>query len=279
MNSYSILNLFPITDKVTLFIFYILCRVLGLFLVSPFLSNKSITATARFYLSLFIALILGVVLYPDYLGSHPKYVFHHLPNERGHAFFVLGIEIIKELSIGYLLGFMFNIVFEAMLLAGEMIDSMIGLATAQFFDPFSNTFQSMLGILLLMFGALFMLIIDFHHVFIRLLAQSFSIVPLGDFHLREGLENTITFGTSLLFIYVVKIGAIPIVILACGLVGIAFTVRVLPEMNLLLTGLPMRVLIGLYVMMLALAYIPPVFNQALMEFAALANQILENLGP
>lgn len=261
-----------------LYIFYILCRVSGIFIISPLLSNVALTGTVRFYLSFFVALLIGITLHKDYFGPHPKYILSAVPHS-DYAFIIsLTIEGIKETIVGYVIGFLFNVIFEAMLLAGNMIDTMIGLATAQFIDPISNSYQSMLGTFILLFGFLFMLSIDFHYVFIKVIAQSFSVIPLGDFILNPQVISNISYGTSLIFSYAIKIGAVPFVILACGLIGPAITVRVVPEMNLLLIGFPMRVLIALYMLMIAISHIPPVFLSIFSQITGIVENTLLYMG-
>jgi flagellar biosynthetic protein FliR len=259
-----------------LFSFYILMRVLGLLIVSPLLSNRAINPAIRLFLAIFITLLLTMVLYPDYKGAHSRYRYAELQHFTFHSLPEVILISIKELGIGYIIGFCFNVVFEAMVLAGELIDSMIGFSTAQFLDPFSNSVHSLLGHLLVLFGALMMLIVDLHHIFIRVVAESFNLVPIGNFELTRPLFDDITLGTSWIFVYGLKFGSIPILILACGLVGIAFTVRVVPEMNLLLTGLPMRVLLGFFTMILATGRIMPIFKESFTAVTRLAEQILHH---
>lgn len=248
-------------------VFYLICRVSGLFLVSPLLSHKAISGSIRFGFSLFFAFFFAMALFPQ-MQSEPA----HFP-----PLLEIALKALLEISIGYLIGFTFNIVLEALVLAGETIDNMIGFSAAQFFDPFSNTFHSMLGQLFVLMGAALLLASDLHHLFIRALAESFRIVPIGHFHSSEGLVDTLIGGTSLIFTYAIKFAAIPMIVLACGLVGVAFTVRVIPDMNVLLTGLPMRILIALYMVVFALEHIQPVIFEAFYQAAALTGAILESL--
>lgn len=217
-------------------------------------------------MSIFFALFFGMVFYPHYMGM----------TEAIYAPSLLEISTVAllEVFVGYMIGFTFNIVLEALILAGETLDNMIGFSAAQFFDPFSNTFQSMLGQLFVLMGATLLLATDLHHLFIRALSDSFQMIPIGGFHLNEGLVQTMVQGTSLIFTYAIKVAAIPMVVLACGLVGVAFTVRVIPDMNVLLTGLPMRVLIAIYMVMFALEHIQPVIQQAFLHAAALSEQAI-----
>lgn len=260
------------------FVAFILLRVSGLFIISPLLSNRLLNTNIRIFLAVGTTIVLAIVLYPEYVGSSPKYIL--FSPHYGYTFDILFILLmgIKELAIGYIIGFCFNIIFESMLLAGELIDSMIGFSAAQFLDPFSNTFQSMLGQLFVLTGGMIMIVLDLHHIFIRMIADSFEIIPLGDFYMNNFLVQDVTQGMAQLFIYAVKIGTIPIVILACGLVGIAFTIRVVPEMNILLTGLPMRVLIGFYTIMLAMNLMIPSFVDGFLKITELVHSIVINLG-
>jgi flagellar biosynthetic protein FliR len=252
--------------------------VSGIFLTSPLLSNKAVTASVRLYLSFFIGMILALTLYPDYLGEHSRYSLLDVPSDAKSFYLLAALEGIKELMIGYLLGFMFNLIFEGLMWAGELIDTMIGFSAGQFFDPLSNTFQTLSGRLLMLFGTLLMLAFDFHHVIIKLLAQSFAIVPLGSFHINPYLLTNINAGTSLLFVYAVLFGAIPLVVLICALVGMGFIVRAIPEMNLLVVGAPLRILIGLYILMIAIAYLPPLFSQSFTQISTLTHYAMEAMG-
>lgn len=251
------------------FAFFVFMRVSGMLFISPLLSNKAISGAVRFYLAIFLAAVISTGLWPVYSNLHISLA--------AGGILPLVLLSLKELLVGYILGFCFNVVFEAMLLAGEMIDSMIGFSAAQFIDPISNTFHTMLGQLLVFLGALYMLIMDFHHVFIRMIADSFLAIPIGQYHMGQGLLDKIILVTSWMFTFAIKYGAIPIVILSINLVGIACTVRVVPEMNLLLTGLPLRVMFGVWSLMIAISWIVPLFKETFMQVALLVEQIMLDL--
>lgn len=263
---------FPQAEHLLGWAFYILMRVMGVLVISPLLSNKAITGTVRFYLGLFTTLVLMIGLYPTYepqdLVSNGLDIFH------SPHYLAVFITSIKELIIGYIIGFCFNVIFESMLMAGELIDSMIGFSVAQFVDPFSNTFHSLLGQLMVYIGALFMLLLDYHHVFIRIVADSFTLIPIGHYYMPEDILYKLILDTSWIYSYAIKYGAIPIVILAINLVGIACTVRVVPEMNLLLTGLPLRIMFGIWSIMIAISRIIPIFKEMFSEITTLVEQII-----
>jgi flagellar biosynthetic protein FliR len=265
------------TAEQFIFGFYIFMRMTGLVLVAPLFSSRIINPSIRVYIAVFLTLILAMTLYPNYFGPASRYHLDSLDGLNQRDAFGIVWNGMIELGIGYLIGFCFNVVFESMILAGELIDSMIGFSAAQFIDPFAFGFQSLLGQLLVIAGVIFMLITDFHHVFIKLIANSLLMVPLGNYVFNPSYTQDVVTGTSWIFIFAVKFCAIPLIVLSCMLVGIAFTVRVLPEMNLLLTGLPMRILMGLFTVALTVGRLPPLFEESFNAVTRLAETIIYHL--
>lgn len=191
---------------------------------------------------------MAIVLYPQSLTDKPHLL---APSESSFnedpAFFLLfAFSVAQELFIGYLIGFVASFIFEAISLAGELIDTMVGFSAAQFFDPFSLSFHTLTNRLLLLCGALIMMVLDFHLLFIHLLADTFSLIPLGSFLIPTQFLENLTAASGQIFSGALRIALIPLAIITAGLVGIALSVRVIPEMNLLLIGLPLRVIIGLF---------------------------------
>lgn len=243
-----------------------ICRTLGFFLLSPLFSAMYITHTVRFFLACFTGLLIALVLYPHFMQEAL------ILGSQGIQLQVVWL-CATELFLGYIIGFIFSLVFDSMKLAGELIDTLTGMSAGQIFDPISNTFQTLTGQLLLLFGILIMLSIDFHHVIIRIVAESFQLVPLGHFQLHGVVFSEIVDAGASLFQYALKIAVIPLVLITICLAGIALTIRVIPEMNLLFIGVPMRFLIGLLTLILATGHMPPVFKQAFWYYAKLVVRL------
>lgn len=269
------LVLFKSPEDILLF-YYIFARVTGLFVISPLLSQGVVGAYIRVFLSVFISILLMMTSYQDYQGPESRYLLGISHQQFGWLIIVLNS--LKELAIGYLLGFCFTLIFEATLLAGEVIDTMTGFSTASSFDPISATAQALLGPLLMMTTAMIILSLDLHHEFIRVATDSFNVIPLGNYSFPPVMVDDLILGTGLLFVYALKVASIPFVILACGTIGIGFVIRTVPEYNPLLTGLPLRVLIAYYSVMLSLRHLPPVIYQAFVEFDLLARMFMVHIG-
>ncbi len=218
-----------------------------------------------------------MTLYPQYHGPDAQYSLAVAGLSKNSDFFEIVLICAKEIAVGYIIGFCFNVVFEAMMMTGELVDNMIGFSTAHFLDPFSFEFHSLFGYLFIIAGSVLMLVVDFHHTFIRLVAESFWLIPIGEFRLSPEVIYDLANGTSWIFIYAVKFGAIAIIILSTQIIGIAFTVRVVPEMNLLLTGLPMRILFAFLVMLLSMGRVQPIYKESFQAVSNLAESIVEHM--
>lgn len=260
-------------EDVVLF-YYVLARVTGIFVISPLLSQQGAGGSyVRIFLSIFIAVLLTMTLYPEYRDHPSEYIFAGLSHQK-FGWMILSLNLVKELAIGYILGFFFTLIFEAVVLAGELIDAMTGFATAASINPMSGTSSNLLGPLLTISAILIALAMDMHHQFIRIVVESFTVIPLGDYYFPPEIIDSVIAATGLFFSYALKFAAVPFVILACATIGIGFTVRAVPEYNPLLTGLPMRVLVAYFTLMLSISFVPSIMLHAFHEFEVLSGMIM-----
>ena len=262
-----------------IFFFYVLARVAGLFLVAPLLSNQMMIRSTRIGLMIFTAAILAMTLYPDYRSTTPKYLLPELAPGAVTSMTVLAITVIKELAIGYILGFAFTIIYEGLMLAGQQVGVMIGLSVAEILDPISNTSQSLIAQLFTLTASLIIVTLDLHHVFIRIVANSFDVIPLGTLNLPYEMLQDVTTGTTQLFTYALRYAAIPFVILFLVTIGLGFMGRVMPEMNIFMVGFPLKILIGYYSLILSITYFPLLLRQAFAEHYNLAQLFIRHMGP
>lgn len=266
---------FP-TDESLLLFYYVFARMTGLMVISPIFSQRTVRLTVRFYFSLFISLILAMVLHGRYNGDFPPYINDVLNSEQFGALLFF-MNFIKEICIGYLIGICFTLVYEAALIAGEVIDAMTGFATAKIIDPITNAPKPLTAPLFTLTTGIIILSLDLHHVFILTAVESFSLIPLGDYNMSNTMLSHLVNGTSQMFTFALKVAAVPFVILSCGTIGIGFVTRVVHEYNPLLTGLPMRVLIALYTLMIGVGHVAPTIKQAFKGFYQLAQQFIFDL--
>ncbi|MGL5084786.1 MAG: flagellar biosynthetic protein FliR, partial [Clostridium sp.] len=173
--------------------------------------------------------------------------------------YVLFTYVFSEITTGLILGLITNVAFEVVIMAGSLMDVHIGLSMVNVLDPNSKANTSITGNLLHFIAMIIFFSINGHHMLIKSLIESFILVPLG---------QTIVSGESMMalievitkfFVIGLKI-AIPIVLiiiitdLCMGLIS-----RAVPQINVMVLGMPVKILLGLISITIALPIIIKVF--------------------
>lgn len=168
--------------------------------------------------------------------------------------YLLMFYAVSEIMTGLILGYITNLVFQAVKLAGAWMDIHAGFSMVSVLDPTSQTTSTLLGNLSHFISLVFFFIIDGHHVIIKMLVESTEIIPIG---------KTIVFQETLMgvmqtifsyFTLGVKI-AIPLVlIIVITDVCLGLISRTVPTIPIMIFGMPIKNLLGLitYIILLPL---------------------------
>jgi len=160
------------------------------------------------------------------------------------------VTMIQEIGIGITLGFLVQLVFDAISLGGQVIGMSMGLGFAVFLDRARGVNIPVLGQLFLMLGMLLFLAMDGHLALIQLLARSFHAWPVGISGLTVSMLAELLNWTGQMFVFAVKI-ALP-AITSILVVNLAFGTmsRAAPTLNLFAVGFPVAMLSGFMVIFL-----------------------------
>lgn len=228
-------------------------RVGGLLMAMPLIGTRALPARIRVMAALALALALAPLLPapPAWRGFDAATV----------------LSIARELAVGVAMGFMLRLVFEAGALAGELISQGTGLSFAQMSDPLRGVNSGVVGQwFYLAFGLLFFAA-DGHLAMVALLVRSYDALPIG----AALPDPAAALAVAPDFFAAVLRGAATLalpVMVAMLAVNLAFGVlsRAAPALNPIQLGLPVSVLIGLFLIaVLAGELGPPV--QALYDAA------------
>ncbi len=176
------------------------------------------------------------------------------------------VTMIQEIAIGVTLGFLVQLVFDAIALGGQVIGMSMGLGFAVFLDKARGVNIPVLGQLFLMLGMLVFLAMDGHLAMIQLLAKSFHAWPLAENRFTTAVLSELLVWTSQLFVFAMQI-ALPAVT-AILVVNLAFGTmsRAAPTLNLFAVGFPVAMLLGFAVIFLNM----DVLMQNVMAFLSLS---------
>lgn len=177
---------------------------------------------------------------------------------------------LAECIFGLALGFITTLVFNAIRMSGQLMDVQVGFAMASEFDVTGAGNVTLLGNLSYLTGLLIFFLINGHHVLIQCIVQSFDILPILGFSIPPEMG---TFVLSL-FIKMIVLGlklAAPVIIVifltdfTMGLVA-----RTVPQLNILMLGMPVKILVGLLVFT---AIFPGLVNLYIKAFQSLPGDI------
>ena len=167
---------------------------------------------------------------------------------------------LEQILIGVTFGMIVQLLFTVFTLAGRLMSMQMGLSMAVMNDPSNGPGIPLLGKWLETLVALIFLSIDGHLVVIRILAESFHSMPIG-----QGLNSNDFLDIALLGGWLFS-GALLVAmpaVFSMLLVNLCFGVmsRAASQLNIFALGFPMTMLFGMFTLMLVLSSLPDVFLQ------------------
>jgi flagellar biosynthesis protein FliR len=208
-------------------------RLSAFLFVLPFFSATNFPVMMRVALGAIAALLLAPTLPPLSLNGLT-------------VFGLLGV-MIKEVSIGLLLGFVSRMVFYAADFAGNVIATEIGLNLGSIFNPMSQQSSQVPGTILFFLAAVVMLSLDLHHWVLAGFQRTYSVLPIGGAHLNGALFATVVGHTSKIFIVGLQIAAPVLAVSFVVTLVFAVLSRAVPQMNVFTLSFSFRIVGGLAV--------------------------------
>lgn len=239
-------------------------RIMALVSVAPVLGSRAIPAQVKVFFSLFLTIILLPLL-----KAQPALASLSLTGLLPLA--------IKEVLMGLFFGFSAKFLFESFQFAGRMISTQMGLGMANIIDPENGAPSTPIGNIYSMVAIVLFLTLNGHHFVIAALYKSFEIAPVASMRMIP----TAAHGTMLtmfndLFVIGIKLAAPSMATLFLIEVCMAIMARIVPQMNIFFIGLPIRLSVGMFIVIasLPLVYVfyTTLLSQWKRDLASILNQ-------
>jgi flagellar biosynthetic protein FliR len=160
--------------------------------------------------------------------------------------------MVSQILIGGSIGFVLQLIFQAVSYGGILIGQSMGLGFAELVNPMSNTNVPVLGQFYLVIVTLLFLAMDGHLQVISLLAESFRGLPPGASGLDEKSIFAIVMAGGDLFSGALRVALPAMTALLLVNIGFAATSRASPSMNLFAVGFPISICMGFIALWLAM---------------------------
>ena len=222
-------------------------RVAGMLMVLPLIGTRLVAARVR----LILALLVTVAIAPQ-IPSYTEIV----PGSLG--WFIVAL---KELLVGVMHGLVVQMLFQTLVVGGQIIAMQSGLGFAQLVDPVNGVSVAAISQLYLLMANIFFFSSNGHLAVFQVLAESFNQVPIGIGNWGGILSNafvgmmTWMFASGLLL-------ALPLVT-ALLMVNLTFGVisKLSPQFNVFSFGFAFTVVIGILIVAITLPRILPAFDR------------------
>jgi len=181
------------------------------------------------------------------------------------AMLPFGIGVIGEIMIGIIIGISVRLIFAGIQLAGQLAGYQMGMAIANVMDPSSSEQFPILAQFNQLFALLLLLVTNAHHVFLRALAESYRLVPPFGFHFSNSVMQQVVDLGGNMFVIAIQVGAPIIAALLLTSVAFGLVARTVPQMNVFIVAMPLKIAVGLLFIGFSLPYLSSFLNTMFRE--------------
>ncbi len=244
----------------------IVTRMAALFTFTPLLARQQIPNAAKIGFSLLTGLIL-INIYPP----PDVYPYNNL--------YALAFAVICELSVGLVIGFITALFFNAIYTAAHVIDMQIGFSMAQMYDMSAGTqvavtsglLNTVLVVSFVFSGGLNQLII--------MTARTFAVIPVGGGILKPEIVPLVAEAFTRCFVIALQISMPVLAAALLAEVALGVVVRTAPQMNVFVVGIPLKIVLGLFILMLMMPAFVDFSNTVFNNMFAYINRAIGGMVP
>ncbi len=217
----------------------ILLRMMAFMVSSAFFGSPTVQVSVKVLLSI----VLSMILFPIVKIGNVDYLM--ISNE------IISLAV-RELIVGLALGFLTRIFFFVVTMTGDLVSMSVGLSASQMYNPMLGSHGNSIDQFYSTIGTLVFLAINGHHMLITAIVQSYDMVPVSSMVLNVGtFAEMAVFGQTTIILAIKMcapiLATILVVNVAMGILG-----RAVPQINVLVTSMPVTIMLGMTVVFLCL---------------------------
>ncbi len=241
-------------------VFFTAIRLGVLLVMNPVVSSLGGLVTVRVLLTLALSLVMV-----NGMG--------HLPPAPALSMGPVVVAAVAELVTGASLAFGVFAAFGAFSVAGKLLDIQSGFGIGNIYDPVTRAGAPLFATMLNMAAVTVFFSMDGHHALLRGFAFSLQQVPPGAGFHGLAMEPVLRqFG--LMFSLGVALIVPVMFCLLLAETGLAVVSRVLPQMNVFVVGVPVKIVVALLVLALTLSAMGPVMGKVYASIFTYWEQVL-----
>src|SRR4051812_41554631 len=229
-------------------------RAAGFVFMAPPFNSRTIPGPVKGALAMALSLLLSTQIAPT-LGE-PTAGF-------------LVVAAVTEVVIGAALGFVVQVLFTAVQMAGDLIDVTGGFSLQPAYDPLAMTQNATIGRLHYLLAITLLFTSGGHLLIVKGFATSYVGLPVGGDVPTDQLAAVIIKAFSMMFLAALQIAGPMVAVLLLADVALALLSKASPSLNIFQLGFPVKIMLTLAMLGLSFPLLPPALD-ALMQNATRA---------
>jgi flagellar biosynthetic protein FliR len=225
------------------------CRIASFFVVVPVFSSRNVPMPFKIGLAASVTfLTFAVTGTKTPIAMDAEYILY----------------IFREVIVGLLLGFLAYMFFTVVQIAGSFMDIQIGFGIANIIDPMTGASSPMVGNFKYMLAMMLFLAFDGHHYFLQAILESYKWIPLTNelfAKIYKGeVSNFVLTSFSTMFTLAFQLAVPIIAAMFLTDLGLGLLTRVAPQFNIFVIGVPIKIIIGLLMLLALLPELSSLFR-------------------
>lgn len=183
-----------------------------------------------------------------------------------------GLIIVKEIFIGYIIGYIISMFFSVVVIGGEVIGMQIGMSMSKLYDPSSNISMGVAGSFLNIFMLLLFFSARGHISLINIFITSCKLIKIGEFAIPKELFLNMVEMLSQILIYSMKITFPIFAVEIIAEAGVGILMKAIPQIQIFSVNIQLKLFIGLTLMMILV----PAYSSFLEKILTLMFENIQN---
>jgi len=238
----------------------VIFRFGGLMVYGPVFGSSVVPVRVRVFLSF----ILGIATYPVISQTVAGGATLDL------ALWTLAPLVAMEVTFGLIIGFVAQT-------GGLVMGQQMGLGFARFYNPGIDDEADVVGQVLFLMTLAAFVMVGGHEQMVHAVLRSFEHLPLGGFSPDVGLLSLLSGLLLSAFEIALRVAAPLLALIFLETVAMGFVAKTVPQLNILSLGFPVRILAGLFIIMIGLVAIDQVLMEAIEHMLGATFTWIESL--
>ncbi|MGI5978951.1 MAG: flagellar biosynthetic protein FliR [Oscillospiraceae bacterium] len=209
----------------------VFCRIGGMIFFNPLLARRNVPNGVRAGLVLLVTILIA-----------PATSVASIEALSGFGLFMA---MVKELFAGFCFGFLFQIYYYLLFVAGDVIDMGFGLSMSKAFDPGTNIQVSLTGNLFQIMFIVYFFATNCHLIFIKLIYSTFDLVSLGGMQFGQNVGGFMCTQFVYAFGLIIHL-ALPYIAASFILeISMGVLMKLIPQINVFAVQFQLNIILGM----------------------------------